>query len=198
MNRQRRIAFLPQIIDFRAQQPQRIDKIANGPLVHARHAFEHVFAARKRACGGERTEGRAGVAEEEFGLLDRERAADTRDGVVVRIALPGYAHTERAQRVEHHAGVVGIEQRAHLRRAGSQRGEQQHAVGNALGAGQLHGAVRMACGRQIKKFGSGEFHQASCFFIQSSRASRAREKILVSVSASPADSAVRRVCSAAV
>ncbi len=50
-------------------------------------------------------------------------------------------HAERSKRVEHDARIVGIEQVRDRRLAFGQRGQQQHAVGDALGAGQSNRAV---------------------------------------------------------
>jgi hypothetical protein len=70
-----------------------------------------------------------------------------------------HAAAKRAQRIEHHPGVVGIEQVVDDGRAGAQRGQQQDPVGNALGAGQVHHAGRAVQRRDVQEFG-GE-HQRS-------------------------------------
>ena len=52
---------------------QCIDQVADRPLVHARHAGQPVVPAGQRQRRGQRTKRRAGVAEEQFRLLDRKR-----------------------------------------------------------------------------------------------------------------------------
>jgi hypothetical protein len=56
----------------RADAAQRIDQIADRPLVHARHARKAILAARECERRGEGPQGGAGVAEKELGFLDRE------------------------------------------------------------------------------------------------------------------------------
>jgi hypothetical protein len=48
------------------------------------------------------------------------------------------AAAQLAQRLQHDARVVGVQQVVHLGAAFAQRGQQQHAVGDAFGAGQAH------------------------------------------------------------
>ncbi|MCY1240214.1 hypothetical protein D9M72_530500 [compost metagenome] len=136
---QRRKAFIAQVADHSAHLAQAVDQVADRPLMHARHARQLVASALQRQRGGQRADRGAGIAHEELGRLVREIAAGAGDNVVVAFLPP--RHAERAQRLQHHAGVVGIEQIAHAGLARGQCGQQQHAVGDALGARQPDGAV---------------------------------------------------------
>ena len=60
------------------------------------------------------------------------------------------AAAQRRQRVEHHPGVVGVEQVVHRGRALREPGQQQHAVGDALAAGQPDRAGDAAQRRQVE------------------------------------------------
>src|SRR5213078_1702842 len=131
----RRKAFLAEIVDARAEPPQRVHQIADRALVHAWRAREPVLAPGKREDCGKRPEDRAGVAEVKVGGLVRERPAAHRG----RIARD--ADAQKLEGVQHHAGVVGIQQVLDARLAVRQRGEQQHAIGDALRSGQLHRAL---------------------------------------------------------
>ena len=66
-------------------------------------------------------------------------AGDVQHAVAVAAAAP---QPSCAQRVEHHARVVGVQQVVHRGRALGQAGQQQHAVGDALGARQAHACRR--------------------------------------------------------
>jgi hypothetical protein len=128
----------------RADRPQAVDEVADRALVHPRHAAQRVVAALQGQRRGERADRGAGIAHEEIGLPGRESSGATLHPVVVarraglRLARP--AHAESAQRLEHHARVVGIEELAHPGLAAGQGREQQDPVGDALGAGQLERA----------------------------------------------------------
>jgi hypothetical protein len=78
-----------------------------------------------------------------------KHAADARH--VQHGAVATQAAAERLEGGQHHAGVVGIEQVVHRRRAGGQAGQQQHAVGDALRAGQAHAAGGRAQGRDVEE-----------------------------------------------
>ena len=64
-DRQRRVAVRAQIANICAEPTQRIDQIANGTLVHPRHAGQLVTALAQRQRRGERAERRTRVAEEQ-------------------------------------------------------------------------------------------------------------------------------------
>src|SRR5207249_7471580 len=154
-----RKAFLAEIVDARAEPPQRVHQIADRALVHARRSREPVLAPGKREDCGKRPEGRAGVAEAKVGGLVRERPAAHRG----RIALD--ADAQKLEGVQHRAGVVGIQQILDARLALRQRGEQEHAVGDALRSGHFHRALGPRDRIEIE-----EFHVS---FSQHSRTPRA-------------------------
>ena len=54
-----------EVADVGAERAQRVDEIADRPLVHARHAVELVVAAGERERGRQRAQRRAGVAEKQ-------------------------------------------------------------------------------------------------------------------------------------
>ena len=144
MDGERRKALVGEIVDACAERAQRVHQVADRPLVHARHAREAVFAARKSQRRGERPERGAGVAQEELGLLDGESASHPCDDGVVE------PNAQSAQRLAHHPRIVGVEQAADFGLALRQRREQQNAVGNALRAGQAHRAGRAARRLQLE------------------------------------------------
>ena len=61
------------------------------------------------------------------------------------------ATAQLAQGLQHHAGVVRVQQVVDHRGAFAQGREQQHAVGNALGAGQGDGARGTGEWGQVQK-----------------------------------------------
>ncbi len=63
------------------------------------------------------------------------------------------AAAQLAQGVEHDARVVGFQQVVHRGRALAQGCQQQHAIGDAFGAGQLHAALGRLERGEIKKGG---------------------------------------------
>ena len=130
---QRRKTVLSQVIDVAADLAQRIHQVANRALVHTRHTAQFKVAAQNSQRGGERTNRGAGVAHEQRRLPVSELATQT-------VNLNGSArlpHTtpQRAQGLKHDAGVVGVEQIVQRGAARAQGRQQQHAVGDALGAG---------------------------------------------------------------
>ncbi|MNT80651.1 hypothetical protein D3C72_2201420 [compost metagenome] len=90
--------------------------------------------------------------------------AQAGDVVAVEVRRIGAAHhgaTQLLQGFEHDLGVVGVEQVVDGGGALAQRCEQQHAVGDAFGAGQLHFTIgALQCG-DVKK--SGGEHDLLCF-----------------------------------
>ncbi len=63
LDRERRKAGIAEIANVGAKRAQRVDQIADRPLVHARNSRQLVMPAGKRKHGGERPERRAGVAQ---------------------------------------------------------------------------------------------------------------------------------------
>ncbi len=146
---QRRIAFLPGVADFATELPQRIDQIADRALMHAGHAVQRIVTPQQRQRGGKRADRGARVAHEQIGLRCRKAPCPALH--MSRLALAPHGNAQRLQRSEHHAGVVGIEQASDLGLPLGQRGEQQDAIGNALGTGQLHPSARADERRQIAR-----------------------------------------------
>src|SRR5436853_266720 len=70
------------------------------------------------------------------------------------IASPGGhpGHAELLERREHVTGVVRVQKLTHQRLAVSERGQQQHPVGDALRPGQAHGARHPPDGPKIEMF----------------------------------------------
>ena len=150
---QRRVAVVAQVVDLAAELAQGIDQVANRPLMHACHAAQFKLAAQQGQRGRERAHGRAGIAKEQ--LRRRLRRAPAQAGDAHLRAVFIHAAAELAQGIEHDAGVVGGQQVVHRGGAVAQCGQQQHAVGNAFGAGQLHIACDSLQRGQVKK-GSAE------------------------------------------
>jgi len=154
---QGRIAGRAQVVDPAAELAQRVDQVADRALVHARHAAQLEVAAdhgQRRRQGPHR---RPRVAEEQPRV--RGRGAGREAGDLDRGAAVAHAAAQRAQRIEHHPGVVRIQQVVHDGGSRAQRRQQQDPVGNALGAGQAHHAAGTAQRRNVQEFG-GE-HQRS-------------------------------------
>ena len=149
---QRRKTFVAEIADIGTELAQAIDQVADGPLVHARHAAEMVFALAQGQHGGQRAEGGAGVAEEQFGLLDGKCASCAMDSIVAAVAVLFPFDTKFFQRHQHVAGVVRRQQRLDFGHAFGQRGQQQGAVGNAFRTGQHNAAADAGDGGKIDVF----------------------------------------------
>src|SRR5439155_24787269 len=91
----------------------------------------------------------AGVAEGELRGLHGKRVSDPRDPIVA----PLHTHArgaEAGERCEHVARMVRVEQVTHGRFTARERGEQQHAVRDALWSRQAGRAGESADGRQIQ------------------------------------------------
>jgi hypothetical protein len=128
---ERRVAGLAEEIDARSEVLQRRHEIADGALVHAGYPGEPEFPVHHRQHRGERPERRAGVAEIELRALHWKRAGrPLHPHRTPALVLP--VDAQLAQRAQHDLGVVGFEHVAHPRLAARERGEQQHAVGDAL------------------------------------------------------------------
>jgi hypothetical protein len=61
-------------------------------------------------------------------------------------------YSKLSQAVQHALGIVRMQQIAHVSHAFGQCSQQQHAIGDALGTGQTHCAVRGHQGREIEEF----------------------------------------------
>ena len=136
---------------LRAELAQRVDQVADRPLVHARNAGQPVVAAAQREHRGQRPERGAGVAEEEVRALHRKRAARAR--ARAGRAAPSSVSTRRPARasaVDHDLRVVGFQHVADARLAARERREQQRAVRDALRSGQPDRAADAADGRQVE------------------------------------------------
>ena len=131
----------------RAERAQRIDQVADRPLVHARHAGR--ARSRRRTSASAAVSGRNAVP----ALPRKSSAASTGNAPpapctidVARHAASRSTRTPSARSASQHPRrVVGVEQVA--RRvvvACGQRREQQRAVGDALRAGQRDRARRRA------------------------------------------------------
>ena len=129
------VALVAQVVDDAAQFAQRVHQIADWSLMHALHALEGEVAAMHGQGGGERTHGRPRVAHEKLdGLLRPGAPAKAGDGH--HGALHIHTAAQLAQGLQHHPRVIGIEQVVDHRGALAQCREQQHPVGDALGARQ--------------------------------------------------------------
>jgi hypothetical protein len=151
---QRRIAGLSEVLDLAAQAAQRIDQVLDGPLVHARHAAQRiaptVAGRQQRQRGGQGAHRRAGVAKKQLGLGGRQPAAQPLDDQhAIGLAPPGA--TQALQRVEHHGGVVRLQQVVDAALPFGERGQQQQPVGDGLGARQAHRAGGGRQGRNVEK-----------------------------------------------
>ncbi len=135
---ERRIALLAGVTDSAADLTQTIDQIADRPLMHARHTADFVMPPGQCQGRRQRSDRRASIAHEQIALLDRKHPAHTAHAPGIRPQRV-QPDAQGSQCVEHHARVVGIEQVADFRRTRGHGREQQHAVGDALRAGQLDG-----------------------------------------------------------
>ena len=140
---QRRVALLTEAFHWAAQLPQGVDQIADGAFVHARDAAEPeratLFGGEQGQCSRQRAHGGAGIAQKQIGLVGLElpaKALHTQHPVGP--LFDGAA--QPAQRRQHDAGVVRIQQVGDVGVSDAQGRQQQHTVGNALGAGQTDGA----------------------------------------------------------
>jgi hypothetical protein len=132
--------------------------------VHARDAAQlelpTLLRREQRERGGQRSHRGAGVAQEQVGRLDRQGTCQAAHAhAVAAKALDAAAQS--LERGQHHAGVVGVEQVVDVGLARAQGRQQQHAVGDALGAGQGHAAAGAAQRRQVEEMGRVHGGQAA-------------------------------------
>ncbi len=145
------IAFNAGTGDAATELAQGIHQVADGALVHARHTTQFKVAAE---YGKRRREGPhrgAGVAQKQ--PRGRGRAALAQSCDRHSVAVSCHPTAELRQRGQHDPGVVGIEQIVDDGGAVAQRGQQQHTVGDALGARQRDLARRRCQRRKVQKFG---------------------------------------------
>ncbi|MNI44030.1 hypothetical protein D3C73_983810 [compost metagenome] len=145
---QGRITRLTQVINTGAQCIQGVRQIADGPFVHARHARQAVVAPHERQRGSQRAYRRARVAHEKVSAFHR-KTPHALDSHTTRIQF-GHLHAQLAQRAQHDARIVGIQQPGNGGGALGNRRQQQHAIGNALGTRQGHHALRLPHARQVQ------------------------------------------------
>ncbi len=141
MDLQRRKTLIVQAFDIGAEFAQRIDQVADRPLVHARHPRQPVLAPGQRQRRRQRAERGAGIAEKQLRLPDRKIPAAAGHAEHQRFQLL-HIHAQHAQGIEHARGIVGQQHIAYFGRALRQRRQQQDAVGNAFRAGQRDRAAR--------------------------------------------------------
>ena len=142
-------AVRAQVVNAATELAKCVHQIADRALVHAGHAREFKVAAHQRQRGRQRAHGGAGVAHEELALTRHQFAAQpANDG-----GLPGLldAAAHLLERGQHHGGVVRGQQVMHHGFALAQGGQQQHAVGNAFGAGQANRSVRAGQRGNVEK-----------------------------------------------
>ena len=150
---QRRKAGRAQIVHAAAEAAERINQVSDGALVHAGYAAQCVVAAQHGERRRERAHGGAGVAEEEVGFGRAPRAASAAQPVDDDGGCGALFHAaaELTQRVQHDARIVACQQAAQRGAPFGEGGEQQGAVGQALGAGKTQRARYCTeCG-QVKK-----------------------------------------------
>ncbi|MNV78658.1 hypothetical protein D3C71_1721610 [compost metagenome] len=151
-NAQRRIPVVAQVVDVAAELAQRVDQVTNRALVHARHARQLKFAAQQSQRCGERAHGRTCVAQKELG--GRLRSAAPQAGDADRAARFVHGAAYLAQRIQHDPRVVGRQQVMHGGGAMAQRSQQQDAVGDAFGAGQVNFTSSSGKRREVEESGA--------------------------------------------
>ena len=149
MNGQRRISAGATIINTGAKRAQCIDKVADRPLVHARHTGQGIFTATNGQCRGKRAKRRPGIAQKQFGRLDAKGAPSAVNHNYAVGALL-HRHAQLFQRGQHDAGVIRGKQAVQSRLPRRKCGQQQRSIGNALGSGQAHRAGDVANRLKVK------------------------------------------------
>ena len=120
---ERRKTFATAVGDVGTQFAQRIDQIADRPLMHTWHASQRVTPTRQRQCGGQGTKRGAGVAEKQIRLLDRKNTANAMNHIAVA-SLRIDPDAERRQSVQHARRIIGFKQIEDFSRTFCQCGEQ--------------------------------------------------------------------------
>jgi hypothetical protein len=182
MNGQRRKTGIAGVTQVGTDLQQAIDQVADRPFVHARDAGQAIVPARQGQCGGQRPDRGAGISHEQVGILDRKHAVAALDAPCIA-AQRRNANADFLQGIEHHERVVGVEQVTDFGRAFGQRGQQQHAVGNAFRTRQADGAG------SPRQRGQGQAaHHSPGGARESSQASR-RLRAVLNIASRPAASA---------
>jgi hypothetical protein len=153
-----------EVLDRATERAQRVDQIADRPLVHARRSAQleaRGAGGAERERGDKRAHRRSCIAEPENCLLGERPRADAVDDERLRAALDATA--ELLERLEHHLGVVGVEQALDRRRAGSEAGEQEGPVRDALRPRHAHLAADAGERRKVEE--AGREHGAGCAFL---------------------------------
>ena len=105
-NVQWRIAGRAGVIDMQADRIERIDEVADRPLMHACHAVQGVIAAHDGQRCRQRPDRRAGIAHEQVGLMHGEAAIGAMHEVIPAFAILGPLHAELLQGHQHNVRVV--------------------------------------------------------------------------------------------
>lgn len=121
-------------------------------FVHAGDAVQVIVAASQCQCGGQRPECGTGIAEEKVGLPDRPAAVTAFDAESPAVCLLRQVDAQLLQGLQHAVGIVGLKHAMNQGLAGGEGGEQQHAVGNAFGAGQGNRAAQGGARGEIEEF----------------------------------------------
>ena len=149
---QGREPFGTQVAHVTAELAKCVYQIANRALVHARHATQRAIGTQHCQGGGQGAHGGPGIAQEKIQMLLRNAA--TQAGDMQHSVGAAQAATQAAQGIEHDPGVIGVQQVSHRGLALTHCAQQQHAVGNAFGAGQgdVTGSAQQV--RNIQKCGA--------------------------------------------
>ena len=142
--------------DFGSQRPQSVNQVSDGPLVHAWVASEDEGAAPKADSRAKHPSRGACVAQVQLRVVNLERTADSFDCLVGAVIRRLVRHSELGQRFEHHTAVIRRQDVMNLGRALGEGGQEQQAVGHALGAGQLNLPINAADWFQRQCFHSGD------------------------------------------
>src|SRR5215831_19561925 len=179
---QRRESLLAEIANIAPDFEQRLDQIADRPLMHARHAREPVMPTIQSESCSQRAKRGAGIAEKQVCGKIREAPPATRHDHGTGALLECYAQQDK--RVQHARNIVRLQQIAYLGYAVCQCSEQQGAIGNALRARQAHAAPGAGERPEIKIRRELPAHH---FTVRSQalRAARAESNICSSAAPSP-------------
>ena len=134
----------PSGFDARALRAQRLQQEAERPAPQLRRRVEPVGALAGRGGGQEEPGRSARLGAEDVGLRRRERPAGAVDG---QSSPRRSTATPRLRRPAANAFVSsGVQGAAQYRPAGREAGEQQRAIGHALGARHAHARVEAGPG----------------------------------------------------
>ena len=111
--------LVTQIVNDAAQLPQRIDQIADRPLVHASNARQLKLPAQHGQSRRQGSHGCARVAHKKLELVLRQTTAQPGDTYRIRELL--HSATQLLYCRQHDLGIVGRQQVVHGGRASAQR-----------------------------------------------------------------------------